>query len=455
MYAAEDVCSPTTEQITSLQSHFLKPISMLAELADCGGCMIEANDVGGHPTLHIYIPSNPEVLTSVVNVLSHCNVEWDNLLVNKINDFDKYGVATIPHSVCRAIAAALSKYVQPEFSIDDAINHLFAHLLATFTHQVEGISLSERMVEQFIKCFCQRCKDSYFKYRSSETIGIRKKSEQEVHLTRQLLVFKRCPSSTKSSVSEHEVTTILFELGPPMDICKLLCDFLDSQRGVCKGEEAKSRRQADWEWLTLLYNVLRANLGLLWSFWSEHVLDDNERNLCAQMKVCKYPQLAGGPPPLLRQHLTDLVLLARPTLLRYDVSKLVRSVLETKQRPRFTKRNQTGTPCYENRRVALNGKLRGGPSVRILAVNAPDGDVLCKIPSIASFGETAKFVSGFVQRSGLGSTSVPAGGSCTRLCVILGAEITTFRTGEWVFWSWEEQQLEISEATRASVHDRA
>jgi hypothetical protein len=70
-----------------------KPISLLATLAERGGCMMESE----RSTVNIYVPK--EAAKEVVNILNHSDIQWDNSITDKQRDLRMHRMDVTPYRI--------------------------------------------------------------------------------------------------------------------------------------------------------------------------------------------------------------------------------------------------------------------------------------------------------------------------------------------------------------------
>jgi hypothetical protein len=143
-----------------VQQTFPRSISLLAELADSRGCMIYKGD-SSQSNVDIYLPAIPGSPERITNILSVCGAQWDNFILDKIQDLCKYNAAIISQRTFWALAKLLQPYVYDDQSIGDLCNDIYEHLTATIRKLHDRHQASHELVDLYIRAFCTQCSETW------------------------------------------------------------------------------------------------------------------------------------------------------------------------------------------------------------------------------------------------------------------------------------------------------
>ena len=94
-----------SDAIKLLRKWNLKPLSVLAMLADSGGAISGSqslelfcrNSTGPDSDLDIYLPAVKEVAQDAIHVFKSSGVRWKNFLSDRIADFRQYSITIVPY----------------------------------------------------------------------------------------------------------------------------------------------------------------------------------------------------------------------------------------------------------------------------------------------------------------------------------------------------------------------
>ena len=386
---------PESHALPTVLEDFPKPLSLLAELADCGGCIIDSCPAGDQ-VIRIYVPSQWEALVSIVNTLNRGNVRWDNYLVDKVEDLLEVGAAIIPEQVCLDIATAIHNYIKAGTQLKKVISLLHHHLFDRMTLHGSYSKSNRRMISDFVKLFCQQCEDCYRMCAHIWAGPGQGTNRRQLYESRRLIVFKRCTTSTAPSAVSPRVAMSALVMKDPVavqateDIPKLLTGFL-RQFGSTYATGSSSlemKRQ----------KILQAGLQQLCRAWNKIVLLHDAQDSRELQDLWAGYQSKNGLPPLLCEYLSELVLLHHAGLPRRGVVKYVRSVLNEQRTLDVTELTQAIAISDKNILATLDGRLpEREKSFQILVVDGTDRRMLRRIPQLRNFGSAAGFVSGFLE----------------------------------------------------------
>ncbi|KAF2022908.1 hypothetical protein EK21DRAFT_95344 [Setomelanomma holmii] len=385
----------------SLLETFPKYISLLAELSDCGGCMIEHQDPHDRPDLDIYIPANQQTLKRITNILSESEAQWGNFVLRKIEDLSKYNVAIVPHQIFWALAKIAGKYISEGFTPEEAFQCLLDYLWIKSNNGDHNIDLE--LVKNFMLKFCEQCIDTWRECNSEDKIRSQKR--------RMVWRFTVSVDSTKSPGHSFRRYIEMKCIHLPNKLSKVvdaLCSSLDEwEKYRTEGKCIRRSDEGEVWGMTGLHDI-QDQFKLIEQAWLNEMgaVTDNHKT-----PTRKKARGAKGAVPerstLLHDYLTDLLLQRRPNHTKQCIDNLV-ELVENKWKDTSRAEPARLGPCYSTSiKICSGGKLRTGQSFRILLVSADSSnDVLGMLPEFATMPGTSRFIGGFLSTSNVGYVEV-------------------------------------------------
>jgi hypothetical protein len=374
-----------------------KSVSLLAELAGSGGCMIEHKDSPGRSGLDIYIPADQETLERITHALSQSEAQWDNFLLSKIHGLGEHSMAIVPYQHLWAVAKVADEYIS--YDDDDpfypfqAFESISIYLSAMFDST--KCKTDPSLASDFIHKFCTECCETYHQWKKTKKMT----SEQERTVWRFTVSIDPTKEQREIGFNRYIKTANIKLPSTLDDLLDTLCTYLDECEEY-RGKRARKSRSGKCETREV---TVREQFDSISKNWLEKVESArNHRKTTARKSRCR-KKVDERSPRLLHDYLTDLLQQRRPNHSRECINSLLEQV-ENGFKDSSCVELARLSPCYSAKiRICAKGKLPIGQSFRILLVSTASNDVLDMLPDFATISDTSKFMGGFLYNSSVGS----------------------------------------------------
>jgi hypothetical protein len=109
-------------------------------------------------SVNIYVPMKAAI--KVVDTLNDCDVEWDNLITDKLRDLKRYRMAVIPYWILRETGKIIKKHhCSPDnkTSHDELCKYLYTYF---FPYALKPTKVPHKdIIDLFFSKLCQKIKE--------------------------------------------------------------------------------------------------------------------------------------------------------------------------------------------------------------------------------------------------------------------------------------------------------